>query len=176
MLRLSTECKKNSYKACWYRSHFQNYIRRGRSSGNEGALREQWYSCNWSSWSTSRTIGCDSPSSRAISREFLYGSLSTVAVMASSLASVRTVRGQTAFTCAARVTLPVSQGDPIVEPHLRVDDVHQDGVALVPAQQFQLDYYTYRGLRARRSIRCVCIPWSFDRSWPLLCTAGPEYT
>ena len=36
--------------------------------------------------------------------------------------------------------------------------------------RWQLDYCRYRGLRACRSIRRVCISRSFSRSWHLLCT------
>jgi hypothetical protein len=55
-----------------------------------------------------RTLGWDSPSC-AISRELLHGSRSTAAIMASSLAGVRTVRGRPAVTSAVGVTLPVSR-------------------------------------------------------------------
>jgi hypothetical protein len=59
---------------------------------------------NLSSWSTSRIFGWDSPNSRAISRKLLHGSRSTAAIMASSLAGVRTVRGRPTFTSAVDVT------------------------------------------------------------------------
>jgi hypothetical protein len=102
-------CKKSSSAACWCHNHSQNCICGGRSSGNRCALRELWYGCNWLSLSTSRTLGCDSPNFRAISRELLHGSCSTAAIMASSLAGVRTVCGRPAFTSAVGVTLPASR-------------------------------------------------------------------
>jgi hypothetical protein len=39
----------------------------------------------------------------------------------------------------------------------------------IPVQEYQLDYYGYQKLKACRSIRRVCIPWSLDYNWPLLC-------
>jgi hypothetical protein len=52
-------------------------------------------------------FGLNTSISRPISCELLHGLRSTVAVMASSLAGVRTVHGRPAFTCAVGVTLPV---------------------------------------------------------------------
>lgn len=45
-------------------------------------------------------------------------------------------------------------------------DVDKDNAARIPAQQYQLDYYRYRELRACRIIPRVCIPWAFNRNWP----------
>lgn len=44
--------------------------------------------------------------------------------------------------------------------------VDKDNAARIPVQQYQLDYYRYRELRACRIIRRVCIPWAFDQSLP----------
>jgi hypothetical protein len=95
---------------CRCHNHWQNCMSEGRSSGNRCALTESLYGCNWSSWSTSRALGWNNPSSRAISRQLFYGSRSTCAIMASSLAGVRTVRGRPAFTSAVDITL-LSHGD-----------------------------------------------------------------
>jgi hypothetical protein len=44
----------------------------------------------------------------------------------------------------------LSHGDAavIMETCLRLDDVDQDDLARIPKQQYQNDYYRYRGLRA----------------------------
>jgi hypothetical protein len=67
---------------------------------------------------TSRTLRKEIPSSLAMSRELLHGTYCKAAVMSSSLAGVRTVRGLPALTSAVGVTLP-SHGDgaAVVETH-----------------------------------------------------------
>jgi hypothetical protein len=65
--------------------------------------------------------------------------------MASPFLCIPREGGRPAFTCAL-----------IVETQ-RLDDVDQDNVARIPIQQYQLDFYGYRRLKACRSIRCVCI-------------------
>jgi hypothetical protein len=55
-----------------------------------------------SPWSTSRTLGWDSPNSRAISRH-----ICTAAIKVSSLAGVHTVRWRPAFTSSAGAALPL---------------------------------------------------------------------
>jgi hypothetical protein len=59
--------------------------------------------------STPRTLGWDSTNSRVIPRELLHGSSSTAANKASSLASLRIVRGGPAFKRAVGFTFSVSR-------------------------------------------------------------------
>jgi hypothetical protein len=60
MLRLSTECYVNRAHPQWI-----NVAIRKIESGKWHALRVQWYGCNWLSWSISRALVWDSPSSHA---------------------------------------------------------------------------------------------------------------
>lgn len=55
------------------------------------------------------TLGWDVPNVRAVSCKLPRGSISTVAIMASSLADVPTAYGQLTFKSVACNTLPVSQ-------------------------------------------------------------------
>jgi hypothetical protein len=57
--------------------------------------------------------------------------------------------------------------------HISID---RDKAARISVQQYQPDYYRCRGLRACRSIRRACVPWSLDHNWPLLGTVCLEYT
>lgn len=52
---------------------------------------------------SSSTVSWGGPISRAITRELVHGCRSTAAVVAFSLAGVRTVRGRGAFICAIGV-------------------------------------------------------------------------
>jgi hypothetical protein len=90
--------------------------------------------------------------------------------MAFSLAGVHTVHGRPVFMCAIGVTLPVSW---------QCCSNHWSTLALGWRQTRQHSmyshsavtaYYRYRGLRECHSICCVCISWSLDHGWPLLCT------
>lgn len=71
----------------------------------------------------------------------------------------------------------VSHGDAnlIVATRQRLDGVDQDSVVRIPGQQCQVHSYSYRGLRACRSISRVSIPWLFDHNCPLLYTVYLEY-
>jgi hypothetical protein len=96
-----------------------------------------------------RTLIWDSPSSRAISCEILHDPPSIVAQLCY-------LRGLVFIQYLS--DLPHGDAAPIVETHLRLDDVDQENVVPIPVQQCPLDYYRYRGLRACFIIRRVCIP------------------
>jgi hypothetical protein len=64
-------------------------------------------------------------------------------VMASSFAGMHTVHGRPAFSCTVRCYTSC-----LMETLLRSSkhDVDKDNAARIPAKQYQLDYYRYRGL------------------------------
>jgi hypothetical protein len=150
MLRLFTECSDN------------DLIRRVQLSGDMCAQRVVIVS-------TAGAADCDSPSSRAISRQLHPGSRFTPAVAAFSLADVRTVREGAAFTNAIGVnTFSLTKTLLQTSEHIRVWVMStRVNVALIPVQWYQLDHYRHQGLRACCSIRRVCIPWSFHQNWVL---------
>jgi hypothetical protein len=100
-------CDKRSPAAYWC-SHSQNCTCSDRSSGNRWALSETGMDSS-ACQNYLRTLGWDSTNSRVIPRELLHGSSSTAANKASSLASLRTVRGGPAFKRAVGFTFPVSR-------------------------------------------------------------------
>jgi hypothetical protein len=95
-------CKKSSISVCWCYGHSQNCIRRGRSSGNRGALS------SGTDATDRHEVLLRGISTVIIRIPVLYraSSLPTAATVMSSLDDVRTVRGRPAFTRA--VALPVS--------------------------------------------------------------------
>jgi hypothetical protein len=61
---------------------------------------------------------------------------------------------------------------PVGETYQRLDDVNHNRVGCFSVQQYELDYYRYRVLRACCSILRVCAAWPFAHNWSLLCTAS----
>jgi hypothetical protein len=92
------------------------------------------------------------------------------------LACARTVREKPAFTCALGLTF-LSYGDSalVIEMHKRLDDVDQDYLVCIPVQQRQFCYYRDWELRTCRNVPNMCIPWSFNHNWYMLCTVCLEY-
>jgi hypothetical protein len=97
--------RKNSSSAvCWCYSLLQDCSHSEQSSGNRCAFCEQWYECNWSSWSTSGIVNWSNLSSYVISYELSHGFGFPPAVMMPSLAGVHTFCRQHALTYAMGVT------------------------------------------------------------------------
>jgi hypothetical protein len=85
----------------------------------------------------------------------IHGSHSATHIMSSSMAGVRAVRGRPAFTCAVKVTLPFLRRCCSSSRNINVWMTLT--IAHNPVQQYQLDYYRYRGLGACRSIHRACV-------------------
>jgi hypothetical protein len=123
------------------------------------------------SWSCfSSTVGWDSPDSRATSHdELLRGSRSTnyncVIFLGWCPYSLWATYIQVCHRCySSCLKKTLFQPSKHITVWMMSTGVMQ---WVFSVQQYQLDCYRYRGLRACRCIRRVRIPLSVDRNWPL---------
>jgi hypothetical protein len=64
----------------------------------------------------------------------------------------------------------------VVRTCYSLDKIDQYNLRRITGHRYLLDCHRHRGLRACRSIRCLCIPWSFKPYWILLYAVHFEST
>jgi len=94
--------------------------------------------------------------SRAMWRQLFHCSGFTNAIMPSSLAGVRKVRGRPAFTSAVGVTLPLSWKRCPNHRSISASGRRRPGQrSAFPVRQYLVDYHWHKGLQACCKIRRV---------------------